>query len=191
MHACGHDVHIAGGLSAAKALLQVRDKLHGRVKLIFQPAEEGCQGAMAIVNSGHLEGVDYALGAHLGGQPDAEPGVIGLGNGLTLAVSSFDVDFYGRTAHAGLAPHEGQNTILAAATAIENLYAISRHGFGGTRVNVGKISGGARNVVAPHTHMECELRGRPELLFQRCLHLPRQRASAHFRFRGDGPDQQC
>lgn len=160
MHACGHDGHITIGLGTAKALMQVKDKLHGTVKLIFQPGEEGLYGAKTIVANGHLADVDYAMAAHMGGEPDTHPGTMLLGSGATLATCKFDADFHGRPSHAAAAPQEGCNAILAASTAVLNIHAIPRHSKGDTRVNVGKISGGgARNIIAPSAHIEGEVRG--------------------------------
>lgn len=65
MHACGHDGHTAIGLGVAEVLMNLRAQLHGTVKLIFQPAEEGVRGARAIVSKGHLDDVDYFVGTHL------------------------------------------------------------------------------------------------------------------------------
>ena len=71
MHACGHDGHMAGLLAAAKILFQQRDTLHGIVKLIFQPAEEGYAGAPEMIKDGCLEDgpqgprVDAIYGLHL------------------------------------------------------------------------------------------------------------------------------
>jgi metal-dependent amidase/aminoacylase/carboxypeptidase family protein len=55
MHACGHDGHIAGLLGAAKVLFEQRSTIAGTVKLIFQPAEEGYAGALAMIKDGVLE----------------------------------------------------------------------------------------------------------------------------------------
>ena len=59
MHACGHDGHTAMGLTVAKILSEIKEHLHGTLKLIFQPAEEGVRGAKSIATSGFLDDVDY------------------------------------------------------------------------------------------------------------------------------------
>ena len=66
MHACGHDGHTAAGLGLAHLLGQRRQELTGEVRLLFQPAEEGCRGARALGDQGWLEGADFFLGGHIG-----------------------------------------------------------------------------------------------------------------------------
>lgn len=160
MHACGHDGHITVGLGTAKVLMECREYLHGTVKLIFQPAEEGVRGAKSIVDHGHLDKVDYLLGAHMSGDKNTEINAIGVGINHTLATTKFDVIFHGKAAHAGLSPHLGSYAMLAAATAVLNLHAIPRCGEAATRINVGKITGGTgRNIVCDKVTLELEVRG--------------------------------
>ena len=160
MHACGHDGHATIGLGVAKALMAVKDRLHGTVKLIFQPAEEGVRGAKAIVEKGHLDGVDYFIGSHITKKGASDPGVLCPGSYGSLATSKYDVIFHGVSSHAGGAPQKGKNAMLAAATAVLNLYAIPRHGDGATRINVGKlIAGSGRNVICDEAKLEIEVRG--------------------------------
>lgn len=159
MHACGHDGHAVSGLGVAQVLMQIKDQLHGTVKLIFQPSEEGVRGAKSIVEKGHLDDVDYLLGAHTTGEDseccDVTPGSTGF-----LATTKYDVIYHGKAAHAGAAPHLGVNAMLAAATAVLNLQAIPRHGKGATRINVGRlIAGSGRNVIADEAFLEMEVRG--------------------------------
>ena len=159
MHACGHDGHATSGLGVAEVLMQLKDQLHGTVKLIFQPSEEGVRGAKSIVENGHLDDVDYFLSAHT--SPMAEDGFdIVPGSQGSLATYKYDVVIKGKASHAGSRPQDGKNALLAASTAVLNMYAIPRHSKGATRVNVGKlIAGSGRNVIADEAFMEIELRG--------------------------------
>ena len=160
MHACGHDGHATIGLGVAKLLMEIRDQLHGTVKLIFQPAEEGVRGAKSIVEKGHLDGVDFLIGNHITGKSDTEPGLVAPGSYGSLATCKYDVIYRGLSAHAGSSPHTGSNALLAAASAVMNLNAIPRHGKGATRINVGTLhAGSGRNVIPDEAKMEIEVRG--------------------------------
>jgi len=159
MHACGHDGHAASGLGVASVLMKIKKHLHGTVKLIFQPGEEGLRGAKSIVANGHLDDVDYLLGSHVTGY-DAEKNDVTPGSYGSLASCKYDVTFRGLAAHAGGSPQAGKNALLAAAAAVTNLYAIPRHASGATRINVGRlIAGSGRNVIPDEAFMELEVRG--------------------------------
>lgn len=161
MHACGHDGHATIGLGVAKVLMAIKDQLHGTVKLIFQPAEEGVRGAKAIVEKGHLDDVDFCIGSHITGKRKGLDGQIVGGTADSLATCKYDVVYRGLSAHAGGAPHTGKNALLAAAAAVLNLYAIPRHGGGSSRINVGTLhAGSGRNVIADEAKMELEVRGK-------------------------------
>ncbi|MBP1776135.1 MAG: amidohydrolase [candidate division NC10 bacterium] len=159
MHACGHDGHTATGLGVAEVLVSLKDRLAGTVKLIFQPAEEGVRGAKAMVARGVVDDVKYVVGAHLGVNLKKNGQVACRTEGF-LATTKVDAAFTGVPAHAGAAPENGRNAILAAATATLNLHAIPRHSQGASRINVGVIQGGAgRNVIPPNAVIKLETRG--------------------------------
>lgn len=159
VHACGHDGHTAIGLGVAEILASIRDELSGTVKLLFQPAEEGVRGAKAMTESGVVDDVNYLIGMHLGG-PLRKTGQIGCEAPGFLATTKADATFSGVPAHAGAAPEQGKNAALAAAAAMLNMHAISRHSQGHSLVNVGVIQGGTgRNVVPAQAVLKFETRG--------------------------------
>ncbi len=103
MHACGHDGHTAALLGAAHVLVQFKDKIKGKIKLIFQPAEEGGGGGKIIVDEGHLNDVDEIFGIHLWQELPA--GTIGLRKGGFLAsADEFTITITGKGGHAA-SPH--------------------------------------------------------------------------------------
>jgi aminobenzoyl-glutamate utilization protein A len=160
MHACGHDGHASIGLGVAKVLMEIKNSLHGKIKLIFQPAEEGVRGARAIVENGHLDDVDYFIASHISDSSDSEGSDVIPGSYGSLATSKYDIFFYGKAAHAGGSPEKGDNVMLPVATSILNLQAIPRHSKGISRINVGKVvAGTGRNVIADQAKMEIEVRG--------------------------------
>lgn len=159
VHACGHDGHAAIGLTLARLLAENMNLFSGKIKLIFQPAEEGVRGAKAMVEAGVVDDVDYFFAGHLGVTAN-KSGTIYTSTGGFLCAAKFDAEFLGQSAHAGVAPEEGRNALLAAAQAALGLHGISRHGSGSSRINVGVISGGSgRNVIPDYAKILFETRG--------------------------------
>lgn len=158
MHSCGHDAHTVIGLALAEILMERKDELAGVIRLIFQPAEEGVRGGKAITEKGFLDDVDYFLGAHIGmGIPT---GSVALGCVDFLCTTKFDLIYKGKAAHAGGAPNEGRNALLAAVSATLALAGIAPHKDGATRLNVGVLHGGSgRNVIPSKAVMKIETRG--------------------------------
>ncbi len=171
MHACGHDAHTAIGLGLATVLSGLKDHLKGRIKLVFQPAEEGGRGAKSMAESGIVDDVDYMMGIHVG-LSQTKLGQIVCGadsNGFT-ATTKVDVTYRGKSAHAGQEPEIGQNALLAASMAVIGLHSISRHGGGSTRVNVGTlVAGSGRNIIPSEAKLAVETRGATSELNQYML----------------------
>ncbi len=159
MHACGHDGHVTVGLATAKLIAERKDEMSGSVKFFFQPAEEGVRGARAMVASGIVDDVDYFLSGHIGFNADKDNELVCMTGGF-LATSKLDAHFTGVSSHAGAAPEQGKNALLAAAQAAISLHTISRHGAGASRINVGVINAGTgRNVLPDVGEIKLETRG--------------------------------
>jgi aminobenzoyl-glutamate utilization protein A len=158
MHACGHDGHTAIGLAVAERLANPASGWQGTLRLIFQPAEEGGRGAKPMVEAGVVDDVDFFFAAHLGCKlPSGQLAAQATG---FLFSRKIDVTFRGVAAHAAMAPQEGRNALLAAATAALGLHAITRHADAITHVNVGKLTAGTgRNIIADTAEMMIEVRG--------------------------------
>lgn len=156
-HACGHDVHTAVGLGVAQWLADNKETLCGKVKLVFQPAEEGVRGAAAIAASGVLDDVDWFTAGHIG--CDAKPGQVGVSHEGYLATTKFDLEIFGLPCAAG-SPEKGHSALMCACNTVMALGSLPGHSKGITRVQVGKIvSGTARNIVAGHAYVVLEVRG--------------------------------
>ena len=167
MHACGHDAHTAIGMVLTRILQENRHLLKGRVKVIFQPAEEGVKGAYAMVQKGIADDGDFALGMHI--YPSDGPYTALAGTQTCLyATRKWDVKLTGKNAHAGGAPQEGNHAILAAVTAISAMNGFLQDGRGVGRLNVGTIEGGtARNVIPGYCNFQAESRGSETVVEER------------------------
>ena len=105
MHACGHDAHTAMLMGAVKVLCQLRDKLHGSIKFIFQPAEEVPPGgARELVELGVVDDVEHIFGLHV--FPTSPVGVLTLKEGVYVASSdNFDIILRGKGGHGSMPQH--------------------------------------------------------------------------------------
>ena len=124
MHACGHDGHVAIGLTVARMLSKRRDELNGSVKFVFQPAEEGLGGAKRMVDEGVLEDPrpDVCLALHLWNEKPV--GWLGITPGPAMSASeTFQVRVTGKGGH-GAAPHYSVDPVLAAAQIVNALQSI-------------------------------------------------------------------
>ncbi|MEL6149268.1 MAG: amidohydrolase [Chloroflexota bacterium] len=159
MHACGHDGHTTIGLSVAKILSGHRDKMHGRVKFVFQPAEEIAGGALAMIKDGVLGSPrpDVSLGLHLWNYLPV--GKLGVASGPVMAGSnSFTITIRGKGSH-GAIPQEALDPIVCAAqiiTAMQTITSRNMDPLEGAVVSATQIHAGHANNVIP---MEAKIGG--------------------------------
>lgn len=155
MHACGHDVHATVGLGAAMVLSRLSEPLGGKIRFLFQPAEEIAQGASWMIREGVMRDVSAVFGLHV--FPSIPARSIGVRYGaLTAAADDLEIFIQGESGH-GARPHEAIDAIWIASQVITTLQqAISRtqNPLRPIVLTIGQISGGrAPNVIADQVRM--------------------------------------
>ncbi len=162
MHACGHDGHTAIGMGVAQLLAHTRAHWPGRVKLLFQPAEEGLGGARAVIEDGVLGDPvpDAAFALHLWNPLPLGKVVVQAGP-LMAASDHFEIEIQGRGGH-GAVPEDTIDAVLVAAEAVNALHHIvSRNVSPHVRavLSIGSLrAGDAFNVISEQAQMEGTLR---------------------------------
>ena len=157
MHACGHDTHVAILLATARVLSQMKDRLPGTVKFIFQPAEEGVSveerpaGAELMVKEGVMQGVDAVFGLHV--FANVPTGTITYRSGPFMAAADqFEIVVKGKQTH-GSAPWRGVDPIVVGSQIVSALQTIVSRNVDITKlpaiVSVGQFQSGVRNNIIP------------------------------------------
>jgi amidohydrolase len=153
MHACGHDGHTTILLAVAELLSAQRARIAGRVKFIFQPAEEIGRGALAMIEDGVLSSPapEVALGLHLWNEMPV--GAVALVDGPMMAsAGDFQIKVSGRGGHGGI-PHEARDPIVAASQIVLALQTIVSRNLNPTEAGVVSVTmfkaGDSFNVIPP------------------------------------------
>jgi amidohydrolase len=157
MHACGHDLHTASLIGGARLLAQHRDRLRGDVVLMFQPGEEGWDGAGVMLQEGILDAagrrVDAAYGTHVFSNTFPAYQFASRPGPLMAASHGLFVTVRGRGGH-GSAPHRTRDPIAATAemiTALQTMVTRRFDVFDPVVLTVGIIEGGTRRNIIPDT----------------------------------------
>ncbi|AIQ19102.1 hydrolase [Paenibacillus sp. FSL H7-0357] len=160
MHACGHDFHTATILGAALLLKERESELPGRVRVLFQPAEETGHGAEGVLASGGLKDVTAIFGLH--NSPDLPTGSFGTRSGaLTAGVDRFEITVKGVGAHAAT-PEKGVDSIVTAAqivTMLQTVVSRQNNTLEPVVLSVTRINGGFTwNVLPEKVELEGTVR---------------------------------
>jgi amidohydrolase len=159
MHACGHDSHMTMVLGAATVFKKIKNELIGKIKFLFQPAEEGPGGAKPMIDAGVMENpkVDYSIGCHV--WPQIPEGMIAVRSGpFMAAMDRFDIKIFGKGGH-GAMPHLCVDALEVGTQVVNALQRIvSRHmdPLAPTVVTVGSFHAGTAFNIIPG---EAELSG--------------------------------
>lgn len=161
MHACGHDVHSANLLGVGFILNELKEEFSGKVKLIFQPAEETGAGAKHMVEKGALENpkVDAIFGLHT--VPE-DLGNISYGFGEQTAYTDFfQIEIKGKSSHSAR-PQEGIDAILVGSnivTSINSIISKFVSPFDNATITIGTFEGGkAENIIADRVKLSGMIR---------------------------------
>ena len=153
MHACGHDIHMSGWYGTAKLMATNRDRWHGTLIFVGQPAEETGQGAPAMIKDGlftRFPKPDFALAVH--DSAIQAVGQVGFTPGYALAAAdSVDITIIGRGGHGGRPQNTIDPVIIAARTVLTLQTIVSRENnpLDPVVITVGTIHGGVKNSIIP------------------------------------------
>jgi amidohydrolase len=162
MHACGHDAHMAIGMGIAQLMAKHRAEFAGTLKFVFQPAEEGQNGALAMIGDGALENPrpEVALGLHVWNE--LQSGLVAIGSGGVMAAADIiRIKVQGKGGH-GAQPHRCVDALMIAAQIVVALQTVVARNVDPRQtavVTIGTLQAGtAFNIIADSTEMTGTIR---------------------------------
>lgn len=180
MHACGHDVHTSVMLGVAYQLKALEKNLKGRVRILFQPAEETFNGAQQLIDAGALEGVQAIFGMH--NAPDLPLGTLKTRGGAFYAnVDRFEINIQGKGAHAAR-PHEGIDSVVIGSQIVTTLQTLASRIYSSQESVVVSVTrftaGNTWNVLPQSVELEGTVRTHNEAIRRRSLNVSARLSTA-------------
>jgi len=153
MHACGHDIHMAGWTGAAALLARHKDLWHGTLVMVGQPGEEQVRGARAMIADGLFKRFpkpDFAIAVHDTSDEPAGKVLIVPGFGMA-SVDSVDLTLFGRGGHGAKPQTTIDPVVLAARTvlALQTLISREKDPLEPAVITIGSIHGGTKHNIIP------------------------------------------
>ena len=160
-HGCGHNLIAISNLGAGLALRKMAESLPGRIVVLGTPAEEGGGGKVRMLDAGVFDDIDVALSSHPASNRSVIPVDIPIDESWSLAMVGYRYEYYGKAAHAAVAPHQGINALNGVIHLFNGIDSLRQHLRDDVRMHGIITDGGkAPNIVPDFAAANFMLRAR-------------------------------